>query len=400
MRGCAPESPRFSALVKAGGVGDNDQVTEHLLAIAARVIESAGPGKPADDVLRNELRGQRELARGEGRAISQAVFAYYRWLGWLNSRKPLTERIRWALQMDENFEEKPDSIPNSELRRAIPDWAANCVEVTPAWLKELQKEPVLWLRARPGTGVQLEQTLGDCHPAGMGPLADALQYLGSEDLFRTPEFHKGRFELQDLSSQAVGLACAPQPGETWWDACAGEGGKALHLSDLMQNKGLLWVSDRAAWRLQQLKRRTARAGIFNYRSVPWSGGAKLPTKTKFDGVLVDAPCTGVGTWQRNPHARWTTTMQDVQELAAVQKQLVANVVPSLKPGGKLFYAVCTLTRDETTGVAEAITQQFPQLKPLPVANPLAPTEPPVSQLWLWPQDVGGNGMFITAWQMS
>src|SRR5205823_5977071 len=128
-------------------------------------------------------------------------------------------------------------------------------------------------------------------------LPEALVYEGETDLFRTPEFHAGEFEIQDLSSQAVGWLCDPKPGETWWDACAGEGGKLLHLSDLMQNKGLIWASDRAAWRLQKLKRRTARAKVFNYRAALWDGGAKLPTKTKFDGVLVDAPCSGLGTWR-------------------------------------------------------------------------------------------------------
>jgi hypothetical protein len=85
-----------------------------------------------------------------------------------------------------------------------------------------------------------------------------LEYRGTQDLFRTPEFHKGSFELQDINSQAVGIICEPKPGETWWDACAGEGGKLLHLSELMENKGLIWASDRVEWRLKKLKQRTAR----------------------------------------------------------------------------------------------------------------------------------------------
>src|SRR6185503_9755757 len=132
-----------------------------------------------------------------------------------------------------------------------------------------------------------------------------------------------------------------------WDACAGGGGKTLHLSDLMENRGLIWASDREEWRLKKLKQRAARAKAFNYRAALWDGGAKLPTKTKFDGVLVDAPCGGIGTWQRNPHARWTTTAEDVEELSEVQGLLLANVAPSVKPGGKLIYSVCTLTRSET-----------------------------------------------------
>jgi 16S rRNA (cytosine967-C5)-methyltransferase len=166
----------------------------------------------------------------------------------------------------------------------------------------------------------------------------------------------------------------------------------------MQNTGLVWASDRAEWRLQKLKRRAARAKVFNYRAVLWDGGVKLPTKTKFDGILVDAPCSGTGTWQRNPQSRWTTFLQDVKELAEVQKQLMANAAAALKPGGRLIYSVCTLTRSETTEVAEAITQRFADLKPLGLKNPFKKNGPEEKALWLWPQETEGNGMFICAWQ--
>ncbi|MBI4627026.1 MAG: RsmB/NOP family class I SAM-dependent RNA methyltransferase, partial [Verrucomicrobia bacterium] len=156
---------------------------------------------------------------------------------------------------------------------------------------------------------------------------------------------------------------APKPGETWWDACAGEGGKTLHLADLMMNKGVVWATDRSDKRLDTLKRRAARAKLFNYRTEFWDGGSRLPTKIKFDGILLDAPCSGVGTWQRNPHARWTTTPDDVRELAATQRVLLENVCGSLKPGGRLIYAVCTLTRSETTAVADAFTAAHPELEP-------------------------------------
>jgi 16S rRNA (cytosine967-C5)-methyltransferase len=167
---------------------------------------------------------------------------------------------------------------------------------------------------------------------------------------------------------------------------------------LMENKGLIWASDRAEWRLKQLKRRAGRARAFNYRAALWNGGSKLPTKTKFDGVLMDAPCSGIGTWQRNPHARWTTTREDVKELSGVQKQLLANVATSIKPGGKLIYAVCTLAESETVEVAESFREQHPNFQPLAARNPLDPKAP--SQIWIWPQDGGGNGMFVAAWKRT
>jgi 16S rRNA (cytosine967-C5)-methyltransferase len=228
-------------------------------------------------------------------------------------------------------------------------------------------------------------------------LTDAVEYRGHHDLFRTAEFHAGEFELQDLSSQAVGLICGSSPGQTWWDACAGEGGKLLHLSDLMENQGLIWASDPAAWRLQRLKRRAARARVFNYRSALWDGGPKLPTRTKFDGVLVDAPCSGIGTWHRNPHARWTLTANDVLELSQIQQRILINAAAAVKPGGKLIYAVCTFAGAETVEVAESFSGRSPEFERLPLGNPLQPEAAPSEQLEYWPQQFGGIGMFVAGW---
>jgi 16S rRNA (cytosine967-C5)-methyltransferase len=204
------------------------------------------------------------------------------------------------------------------------------------------------------------------------------------------------------------LLCNPQPGTTWWDACAGGGGKTLHLSALMENRGLIWASDREEWRLKKLRQRAARAKCFNYRAALWDGGAKLPTRTKFDGVLLDAPCSGVGTWGRNPHARWTATAGDVRELAAVQRRLLTHAAPSVKPGGKLLYAVCTLTREETGGVVEWFNSNMAGFDPLPLklqvgrVTPCAPlpgrSDEGAPAITWWPQETGGNGMFVAAWR--
>ena len=367
--------------------------------IAADVVRQANLENPADAVLRAVLKKQRELLPEESRAVSRAVFAYYRWKGWLDGGDGMFKRLAQADELQQRFTHRPASFSETELRaRSVPEWTAQAMEAPVAWVRALQAEPRLWLRAHAGQGRVLAEKLGDCWVPEQAALADAVEYRGTENLFATPEFHAGEFEVQDISSQAVGLLCAPQPGETWWDACAGEGGKLLHLSDLMRNKGLIWASDRADWRLKKLKRRTARAKVFNYRAVVWDGGAKPPTKTKFDGVLVDAPCSGLGTWQRNPHARWTTTPEDVRELGELQIQLLAHAAGSVKPGGKLVYSVCTLTRAETVEVAEAFARQFPEFQPLPLTHPMNASVPASPHVWMWPQEDGGNGMFVAAWQ--
>ena len=374
------------------------QVPPAIPALAEKIIQAASREHPADGVMRAELKAQHGLSRDDGARVSKAVFAYFRWLGWLDERQTIQGRINQALGLAERYVLQPESFTDAELiARAVPSWLPTVMTVPGAWVRALQRGPSLWLRARRGRGGELAGRLGDCRAFGAGPLADALKYDGRSDLFRTSEFHAGEFEVQDLSSQAVGLVCAPRPGETWWDACAGEGGKTLHLSGLMENRGLIWASDRVAWRLAQLKRRAARAGVFNYRAVAWDGGPRLPTKTKFDGVLVDAPCSGIGTWHRNPHARWTTTAEDVKELSEVQQRILLHAAAAVKPGGKLVYAACTLADLETTGVVQGFEQQCPQFERLAVSNPLVPGSPPSGLLSLWPQESGGNGMCVAAW---
>lgn len=366
------------------------------LKLACTIVGSASREQPADALLRHHLKTAPNVTRLISRQVSQAVFAYFRWRGWLDQGLKLESQIRVALDLVATYAHRPESISDADLKqRCVPDWVHGVMPVEVDWLRSLQAEPQLWLRVKPGRGQALAQVLGYTERCA---LPDALAYSGDEDLFRRPEFHAGEFEIQDVSSQAVGMICSPEAGETWWDACAGEGGKLLHLSVLMRGKGMIWASDRTEWRLKKLKIRTARAQCFNYRSALWNGGPKLPTKTRFDGVLVDAPCSGLGTWQRNPHARWTTTPEDVRELASVQLQLLRHAAAAVKPGGKLIYSVCTLTRPETVDVAAAFQSAHPEFTPLPLANPFHSHEPRQPQQLLWPHITGGGGMFIAGWR--
>ena len=399
LRRPARTQNRRNHFIPPGPSGHAGRVTERLVEIVETVLRQSSRTSPADSVLRAELKRQRGLAPEESRAAAAAVFAYYRWREWVQECPSLREQIGAALERQSRYD-RGEPVPEAELRAwAVPAWAMEEAPWTLPWLQALQRPPALWLRSRPGQRDALAKQLGDCQRVSAKALGCALAYAGARDLFQTEQFHRGEFELQDLSSQAVGWVCGPRPGETWWDACAGEGGKMLHLSDLMENKGLIWASDRAEWRLQRLRRRAGRAQVFNYRTVRWDGGTKLPTRTRFDGILVDAPCSGVGTWQRNPHARWTTTRDDVRELAALQVTLVIRAAEALKPGGRIFYAVCTLTRAETTDVVAQVQASCAKLEPCPLNNPFAPDDEPAPAIWFGP-DQGGNGMFVSAWRAA
>ena len=370
-----------------------------LLNHAAQILAAISTDQRADTALRFYFEGHRYLQPPAKRIISHTVFVYFRWLSWLDPKVSPQKRLEHAVALHERFTADPKSVKAETLAaRAVPAWLWDELDL-PAdgaakgdYLRQLQRDPALWLRARPGQSAALAKSLFACEPTDRAP--DALRFTGTQDLFKTEQFRTGEFEIQDLASQLVGVAAAPKPGETWWDTCAGEGGKTLHLADLMKNKGVVWATDRNAKRIDTLKRRAARAKLFNYRTEFWDGGSRLPTKAKFDGILVDAPCSGVGTWQRNPHARWTTTLDDVNELAAMQLVLLNNVCGSLKPGGRLIYSVCTLTRRETTAVAAGFSAAHPELEPLP----LSALNSQLSASLLWPHELNANGMFVAAWR--
>jgi 16S rRNA (cytosine967-C5)-methyltransferase len=370
---------------------------------AARVLASVRPGVPADAALREYLGRNTSLGAVGRRSVSRAVFAYFRWLNWLEPRESAQKRVIAAVALQGRFERDPSCVKAEALAaRAVPSWLRDEMDLPADYLRRIQREPSLWIRAKADASADVARALGSCEPPSLPPplcVAQdlcALRFTGNADLHDAEGFRSGSFEIQDLASQLVGHACQPRPGETWWDACAGEGGKSLHLSDLMRNKGLLWATDRSVRRLATLRRRAARAGMFNYRSEVWTGTSGAPFRTRCDGVLVDAPCSGVGTWQRNPHARWTTTPGDVRELAAVQATLLDLASRSVKPQGRLVYSVCTLTRSETEAVADGFEAAHPDFEPCPL--PIAAAH--VHRLMLLPQDIDANGMYIASWKRT
>jgi len=198
--------------------------------------------------------------------------------------------------------------------------------------------------------------------------------------------------VQDISSQAVGRVADPKTGEEWWDCCAGAGGKALHLMDLMKD-GKLLASDNRIPVLKELKKRARKHGIRHIRTQPFNAVNDEPFTKTFDGVLVDAPCSGWGTWSRNPDARWRASRRDVVQCATRQLKILNNVKWCVKPGGTLVYSVCTITRPETEEVVMNFLDHHSNFKLAPFANPLT-GEQTDGQLQIWPWDADCDGMFI------
>lgn len=395
--------------------------------IVEGVLDSALAGAPADRELARRLRAGRAVTPEEARFVSRLAFAVFRWWGWT---RPLREESLPRLLFFSYWLDGGPAHPALEAwrpREGVEPLAAEAGlaararaftratgkpadpgDLVPTWFRDMVDGPAgplvesfqgqapLWIRARAADAAPLVDEL---HAAGVeaephATLAGAIRVRSDVSLYELPAFRAGRFEVQDLASQAVGAVCAPRPRERWWDACAGFGGKTLLLASLLAGKGTVVATDVRAHKLDETRRRARRAGLFNISARAWEGKGVPAKAASFDGVLVDAPCSGTGTWRRNPDARWSTSPDDVSELAGIQARLLRTCAAGVKPGGVLVYAVCALTRPETTWVLEAfLLERAGEFVPEPVPHPLT-GEPTDGRVWIRPERCDGDGMFI------
>ncbi|MEK9824788.1 MAG: RsmB/NOP family class I SAM-dependent RNA methyltransferase, partial [Methylotenera sp.] len=187
-------------------------------------------------------------------------------------------------------------------------------------------------------------------------------------------FTEGKIEVQDEGSQLLAFLVAPKRGMMVADFCAGAGGKTLAMGALMRNTGRLYAFDVSEKRLHNLGQRLKRSGLSNLQAQLISSETDPKLKRlngKFDRVLVDAPCSGLGTLRRNPDLKWRQTPEDVAELNIKQSNILARAAKLTKVGGRLIYATCSLLRDENENIAEQFLASHPDFKFLNAAEILS-----------------------------
>ncbi len=212
-----------------------------------------------------------------------------------------------------------------------------------------------------------------CRPTPLCPLGLTLETR--TNAFSLPPFKDGDFELQDEGSQLLGLLVDPPPTKVV-DACAGAGGKTLQLAAAMKNRGDLYALDIDERRMEDLRKRARRAGVHNVRVrvVPESGeparAALADLEGKMDRVLVDAPCSGSGTFRRKPDGRYRLTVEELDKHTARQKELLARFSLLVKPGGRIIYGTCSVLREENEAVVEDFLAHHPEFSVRPVSEEL------------------------------
>ncbi|QKD84332.1 16S rRNA (cytosine(967)-C(5))-methyltransferase [Thermoleptolyngbya sichuanensis A183] len=211
-----------------------------------------------------------------------------------------------------------------------------------------------------------------------------------------PGYAEGWWSVQDASAQLVGMLLDPQPGETVIDACAAPGGKTTHLAELMGDRGVVWAGDRSANRLKKVLQNAERLQLTSIQLCPGDSRTLTQFPKQADRVLLDAPCSGLGTLHRHADARWRQTPDSVQELSQLQAELLHRVATWVKPGGTLVYATCTLHPDENERVVQDFLAAQPQWKIdlLPTDHPAIQFQQPQGWLRILPHQHDLDGFFM------
>lgn len=419
-----------------------DAAIEALVHVRTAVLEA----QPADHALAGFFRGNRQLGSRDRRFIADLVFSHFRWLGWTSRAcgddlrtaafcawmldaarpHPAATQLGARANIGAGRATPVGDLPLNAKADAFAAWTPRATkpsvtDLAPDWLSSIlyvpqgtearehaarcveafQRRPPAWVRL---SSKDAEPCLSELAAAGAQParhttLQDAVALGGAFAMQALECFRNGGVEVQDLASQCVGLVCDPRPGQRWWDACSGSGGKTLHLAHLMRDTGRILATDVRPGILGELSRRVSRSRLGCVEPRLMADVDAVELRDAFDGVLVDAPCSGIGTWARNPDARWRIRPDFVARQAAVQRELLDHAATAVKRGGQLVYSVCTVTRAESVEIVERFLREHPEFKPGPIVHPLTGEEHG-GAIWVWPWDGPCDGMFIAAFRRA
>ncbi|PUE41989.1 RsmB/NOP family class I SAM-dependent RNA methyltransferase [Limnohabitans sp. Hippo3] len=407
---------------------------------------------PADAVVSRYFREHRSLGPRERATLAETAFAVLRKkllfeqlarsgsgakerklaiLGFFGPRDFLASALN---DTEKKWLATCDAIPADALmaphRHNLPDWMAQALQAQLGedfWdlAEHLQQPGTLDLRVnmlqakRSDIQKELAQAGIASEPTPYSPWGLRLQ--GKPALQKTDAFTRGAIEVQDEGSQLLALLVDAHRGEMVVDFCAGAGGKTLALGAAMRSTGRLYAFDVSGHRLDALKPRMARSGLSNVHPAAIAHERDERVKRlagKIDRVLVDAPCSGLGTLRRNPDLKWRQKPQAVQELTEKQQAILQSASRMVKSGGRLVYATCSVLPEENELIAQAFSAANPDFVPLNVAQELDrlkvphaaslcslapsgdthPDAPPAGTfLRLWPHRHATDGFFAAAW---
>ncbi|SNV50612.1 Ribosomal RNA small subunit methyltransferase B [Chryseobacterium taklimakanense] len=352
--------------------------------------------KYADKVIERLLKSHKKWGSEDRKTVSEIFYNIIRWKKRLeyymgegakpgNIYKMILAYLLWSKTKYKKFEEfegikiadilkklEKNTVPSKAIQHSIPDWLAETLEkeLGDNWEKEMialneQAPTVLRANTLKTTVRELMDELKEenVESFSLKQYPDAVQLEEKKNVFLTSAFKDGLFEVQDASSQKIGEMLDVQEGMRVVDACAGAGGKTLHLAALMKNKGQIIALDIYEWKLAELKRRAKRAGAHNIETRTITDNKVIKRlQEKADRLLIDAPCSGLGVLKRNPDSKWKIDQEFIDRIKDEQQQILQDYSKILKKGGRMVYATCSILPSENNEQVEKFLKNNPDFK--------------------------------------
>lgn len=331
-------------------------------------------GQYADKVIERTLKSNPKWGATDRSFIAETTYEMVRWWRLVNFLSPSKDPwdlfgTYWLMQgnelppweefarlQPEKIKSKYEGITDPGLLESIPEWlqTLGSQELGEKWEAEIhalneEAEVVLRVNTLKTTRERLKNLLeaDGIRSYLVKGYPDALVLEERQNVFRHPSFKEGLFEVQDASSQLVAAALQVEPGMRVIDACAGAGGKSLHLAALMGNKGKVISMDVEEWKLQQAKLRARRNGVSIFEPKIIEGSKTIKRlKESADRLLLDVPCSGLGVLRRNPDTKWKLSLESLEKVQKTQQELLQAYPSMLKKGGQLVYATCSILPSE------------------------------------------------------
>ena len=382
----------------------------HLLSAVIDTLRAVFiEGAHAPRAVEEALKSHHKWGSRDRRLFAESVYELVRWrrkYAWLAGvpdglAEPMTEdhiRRLWLAWWAERGHEAPDfaeftyppapaaASPPPAVAASLPDWlyetgAAELGAAWPALVDALNETAPVYLRANTikVTSAKLVHTLaGEGIEATRDPARpDTFRLTARRGLASSPAFRAGLFEVQDAGSQEIAPMVLAEPGMLVVDGCAGAGGKSLHLACLMQNQGRIIAMDVAAKKLEELRRRVDRNGASIIRTEEITAPEVLSRRAgTADRLLLDVPCSGLGVLRRNPDTKWKLTAAELDRLRALQREILENSAPVVKPGGALVYATCSVLPSENQDQVRAFLTAHPDDWKLEEERTISPLDGP------------------------
>lgn len=331
-------------------------------------------GQYADKVIERTLKSNPKWGARDRSFIAETTYEMVRWWRLINYLSPSNNPYDlfgtyWLMQghslptweefeklQPEKLKGKYDKLEDPALIESIPDWLEELgqKELGEKWEAEIhslnqEADVVLRVNTLKTTRERLRNMLAEANIQThiIKGYKDALILDERQNVFRHPAFKEGLFEVQDGSSQLVAESLAVEPGMRVIDACAGAGGKSLHLAALMENKGKVLSMDVEEWKLQQTKLRARRDGVSIIERKVIEGSKTIKRlKESADRLLLDVPCSGLGVLKRNPDTKWKLNPESIEKVKQTQQEILQSYPSMLKPGGQMVYATCSILPSE------------------------------------------------------